>query len=176
MVYISSTNVYGNTNQVVTENSSFNSPSIYALSKIAGEFIVGSMKYFSIVRLAYIYGPRITNSSFIPAIIVSAKENKKITLFGQGEREQDYIYIDDAVNFCVLSAMKESNGIYLGATGVSVSNRQVAEEIQKYIDCKIEFKGVETGQSFYFNPEKTFEELNWKPQISISEGINNMLK
>lgn len=175
MVYVSSTNVYGNSDEVITENSAFNNPGTYALSKIAGEFIVSSMKHFSILRLAYIYGPGISNNSFIPQIIKSARENKKITLFGNGEREQDYLYIDDAVNMCLASALNENNNTYLGATGISVSNKEIAEEIKKYTGCSIEYKGVETGKSFYFNPSKTFKELNWHPVTTISEGIQKML-
>ncbi|MGL2966861.1 NAD-dependent epimerase/dehydratase family protein [Flavobacterium sp. XGLA_31] len=175
MIYISSTNVYGNPNGVVTENSPYHNPGLYAQSKLAGEFIVKSMKQYAIIRLAYIYGPGITNSSFIPAIIASAKSNNKITLFGQGEREQDYIYIDDAVALCLACALAKENQTYLGATGISVSNKTVSEEIQKWIPCSIEFTGEETGQSFYFNPQQTFAALNWKPQITISEGIKKML-
>ena len=175
MVYVSSTNVYGNTNEIVIENSPFNNPGLYAQSKLDGEFIVKSMAHFSILRLAYIYGPGITNSSFIPSIIASAKANKRITLFGDGEREQDYIYIDDAVILCLVSALNKNNSTYLGATGISVSNKKIAEEIQKHIDCVIEYTGKETGQSFYFNPKQTFEALNWTPKTSISDGLKKML-
>ncbi|WP_162126236.1 NAD-dependent epimerase/dehydratase family protein [Flavobacterium phycosphaerae] len=175
MVYVSSTNVYGSTPGIVTENTPFTNPGLYAQSKLEGEIIVKAMQHFAIIRLAYIYGPGITNSSFIPAIIHSAKEHKKITLFGVGAREQDYIYIDDAVSLCIAGALQSENHIYLGATGVSVSNKQVAEEIQKHIPCNIEFTGEENGQSFYFNPKQTFEILHWRPQIGISEGIKKML-
>ncbi len=175
MVFVSSTNVYGNPTSTVTENSPFNNPGLYAQSKLAGEFIVKVMSHYAIVRLAYLYGKGITNSSFVPAIIASAKENKKITLFGQGEREQDYVYIDDAVSLCIACALKEANDIYLGATGISVSNKHVSEEIQKHIECEIVFQGEENGQSFYFNPKQTFEKLNWQPKTTISEGIKKML-
>lgn len=175
MIYISSTNVYGNSDKIITENAPFNNPGTYALSKLAGEFVVSSMKHFSILRLAYIYGPGISNNSFIPQIIHSAKVNKKINLFGNGQREQDYLYIDDAVNICLASALNKDNNIYLGATGISVSNKKVAEEIKKYIDCSIEYKGEETGKSFYFDPSKTFELLDWHPTTTIAEGIQKML-
>ena len=175
MVYISSTNVYGNSDEIITEDSVFNNPGLYALSKISGEFIVSAMKYFSILRLAYIYGPGIANKSFIPQIINAAKENKKITLYGKGERKQDYIYIDDAVNLCIASSLNQHNSIHLGATGISVSNKEIAEEIKKHTECVIAFIGEETGKSFYFNPTKTFKKLNWSPQTTISEGIKRML-
>lgn len=175
MVYVSSTNVYGSPSGLITENYPYNNPGIYAQSKLSGEFIVKVMSRFAIVRLAYIYGPGITNNSFIPAIISSALKEKRITLFGKGEREQDYIYIDDAVSICIASALNEDNNTYLGATGISISNKGVSEEIQKYTGCSIEFVGEETGQSFYFNPKFTFDILNWKPKTSFAEGIKKML-
>lgn len=175
MVYISSTNVYGSNKEVVTEQSAYVNPGLYAQSKLAGEFIVKAMTRYAIVRLAYIYGPGITNTSFIPSIIAAAKTNKKITLFGNGEREQDYIYIDDAVSLCVASAMQQQNDTYLGATGIAISNKQVAEEVQKHTNCTIEYTGIETGQSFYCNPEHTFKALQWQPQTPFSEGMKHML-
>jgi UDP-glucose 4-epimerase len=175
MVYISSTNVYGNSDEIINEDSVFNNPSLYALSKISGEFIVSAMKHFSIVRLAYIYGSGIANKSFIPQIIDAARNVKKITLFGKGERKQDYIYVDDAVNLCIACAINKINNIYLGATGISVSNEEIAQEIKKHVECDIVFVGEETGKSFYFNPTKTFKDLGWTPQTTISEGIKRML-
>jgi len=174
-IYVSSTNVYGNHNSLIAENSSFNNPGIYAQSKISGEFIVSSMLKYSIVRLSYIYGPGITNNSFIPQIIRSAKDLGQITLFGNGNRMQDYIYIDDAVELCLTSSMVKSNGVYLGATGKSISNKEVAEEVAKFISCTVLFRGEDFGDSFYFNPQKTHAELNWVPKISIAEGIKKML-
>lgn len=175
-IYISSTNVYGIHNGTICEKSTYNNPGLYALCKLAGEFIVSAMPYYSIVRLTYIYGPSIGNNSFIPQIIRSAKELGEITLSGNGSRMQDYIYIDDAVNLCLTSAMIKENGIYLGATGVSNSNKEVAEEISKWVDCTIRYSGEDFGQSFQFNPQKTFDKLNWTYKISISEGIKRMLQ
>ncbi|KAB1155845.1 NAD-dependent epimerase/dehydratase family protein [Flavobacterium luteum] len=175
MVYISSTNVYGNSDEIITEDSVFNNPGLYALSKLSGEFIVSAMKHFSILRLTYVYGPGIANKSFIPQIIDAARNNKKITLFGKGERKQDYIYIDDAVSLCIACLQSHDNNRYLGATGISVSNKEIAEEIRKHTGSSIEFIGDETGKSFFFNPIKTFKELNWSPQTAISKGIKLML-
>jgi UDP-glucose 4-epimerase len=174
-IYVSSTNIYGNHNSVIAETSSFNNPGIYAQSKISGEFIVSSLLNYAIVRLSYIYGPGITNNSFIPQIIRSAKDLGQITLFGDGGRMQDYIYIDDAVALCLAGAKRKSNGVYLGATGKSISNKEVAEEVAKFIACTVVFKGEDLGASFYFNPQKTNSDVNWTPKILIAEGIKKML-
>lgn len=173
-IYISSTNVYGANEDILNESSAFKSPRLYGLSKLSGEFIVSSMKRYSIIRMTYIYGKGISNNSFLPQMILKAKE-KKIILFGKGERKQDYIFIDDAVDLCIASASHEKNITVVGATGISYSNLEVCEEIRRHISCDIEFTGVETGKSFFFNIDKVLKELNWKPKVTFSEGIKKML-
>jgi nucleoside-diphosphate-sugar epimerase len=175
IIYISSTNIYGTHNSIINENSTFNNPGLYALSKLSGEFIASGMSKFSIIRFTYIYGPAISNNSFIPQIINSAKTKGQIILSGNGERVQDYIYIEDAVSLCLKSAFFKDNSIFLGVSGFPVSNRQIAEEIAKMVECKILFSGDEKGQSYRFNPEYTFKTLDWEPKVTISEGVKNML-
>lgn len=175
MIYVSSANVYGNAEDNIIEKSAFNNPSLYATSKIAGEFIVSSMPKYSILRLVYVYGPRMTNNSFIPAIVDAALHKKKITLFNHGKRKQDYIYIEDAVQMCILLSETVENEIYLGASGISYSNQEVALEIKKYINCEVEYRDGDTGTSFYFDPKLSFEKLRWSPRFNLQEGIKKML-
>jgi len=175
-VYISSTNVYGSHSDIMNETSSFNNPSLYAISKLAAEFIVTSFVNFSVVRFTYIYGPGIANQSFIPKLIKSATENGTITLFGDGGRKQDYIYIDDAVDFCIRVWETGSNDIYLGATGVSITNRKVAEEIVSISGCEVQYTGIETGDSYQFDPSITFQKLRWTPKVPFTDGIRQMMQ
>lgn len=174
-IYISSTNVYGSNTGILSENSEFKLPGIYGLSKLAGEFVVSAMDRYSILRMTYIYGFGLSNNSFLQQVVSKAKE-KKIVLFGKGERRQDYIHIDDAIDLCILSAFYENNTTYIGATGISISNLEVCEEIKRHIECEIEFTGTEKGQSFYFNIDKVANELNWAPKVKFSEGIKKMLQ
>jgi nucleoside-diphosphate-sugar epimerase len=174
-VYISSTNVYGFHSEDITENSTFNNPSLYARFKLAGEFLITSLSNYSIIRLTYLYGPGIKNASFLPTIIRSAKENSQIILNGNGSRFQDYLYIDDAVDLCYLVAKVQDNRIYLGATGIKTSNIEVASIISSITNCDIKYLGEERAQSFSFNPNETFTLLKWKPRIQFNIGIKKML-
>jgi len=174
-IYISSTNVYGYHSKDITENSTFNNPSLYARFKLAGEFLISSLSNYSIVRLTYLFGPGITNASFLPTIIRSAKENSQIILNGNGSRYQDYLYIDDAVDLCYIAANVQDNRIYLGATGTKISNIDVASIISSITNCEIKYLGEEKAHSFSFNPIETFTMLNWKPRIEFNVGIKKML-
>ena len=175
-VYISSTNVYGFQSEQIVENSSFNNPSLYGKFKLAGEFLISSLSNFSIIRLTYLYGPGITNFSFLPTIIRSAREKSEIILNGDGSRYQDYLYIDDAVDMCYIAANISESRIYLGASSIKTSNIEIASMISKITGCTIKFVGEEKAHSFSFNPKETFEALKWKPKTDFKSGLIKMLE
>lgn len=175
LVYISSINVYGVSESVIEEDSCFNGPNIYGLSKIAGEFITKNHAKYAILRLCYLYGPELNNNSFLPRLIQQAKSDKEMVLFGEGERAQDYLYISDAVELCRIAGNYPQNDIFLGATGKSYSNKFIASLIKSSEDgITIKHEGEEVGKSIYFNPAQTFKKLEWSPKVSMSEGIKNM--
>ncbi|MBX0333254.1 NAD(P)-dependent oxidoreductase [Pontibacter sp. HSC-14F20] len=176
LVYISSTNVYGTHTSTINEDSTFNIPTLYGRAKLAGEFIVSALKSFAIIRLAYLYGPGLQNKSFLPTIINDALHNKKIVLMGKGEREQDYLHVNDAADLCFAATNYPENGVFLGATGQSISNIEVAKNVCAKIDCcLIEFTGEERGTSFYFDPVQTFDKLNWRPKVAFIDGIKSCI-
>lgn len=175
IIFISSTNVYGMHKDVISINSPFNNPGLYAISKIAGEFIVCSHKKYAILRLTYLYGPGLNNKSFLPNLIAKSKENGEITLFGDGKRVQDYLYIDDAISLCMACDTLETNEILLGATGTSISNNEVASIISSYNQCEINYTGVETSESFRFEVNNTLNKVNWVSKISFKEGLKKVL-
>lgn len=176
LIYISSISVYGSTKHTLIENSSFTNPSLYGQSKICGEFIAKSSIRYSIIRFTYMYGPYLNNNSFLPNIISQAKRENKITLYGNGDRKQDYIHINDAINLCLLAMHYENNEVFLGATGFSYSNLEVSNIVQALCqEVEIEFSGTESSTSMSFNSDITKSKLNWEPKVSIHDGIKTML-
>jgi UDP-glucose 4-epimerase len=175
IIYTSSTSVYGLANNIINENSCFNNPSLYGQSKICGEFITKGSERHAIIRFTYLYGPFLNNNSFLPNIISQAKSENRIILYGNGDRKQDYLHITDAINLCIKAMYYENNDIFLGATGVTYSNLEVANLVQSFCENTIiEFSGEETGTSIIFNSDSTKFKLNWKPCILINDGIKNM--
>jgi len=175
-IYISSTNVYGNHSEIINESSSFNSPNLYGMSKIVGEFIISSVQKYIIIRFTYLYGKKLNNNSFLPNIIAKAKTEKKILLRGDGLRVQDYLHISDAVDLCIRSIDIQDNLVLLGASGYSISNLEVSNIIQKFIpDCKINFGGNEASPSMRFDPKWTFSKSSWVPKKNFEDLFKEMI-
>lgn len=177
IIFISSTNVYGTNTKVIDENSEFIAISPYGKAKLAGEFVASTAKKFAIIRFTYLYGAGLNNASFLPKIINDAKNKNEIILFGEGKREQDYLHVNDAIELCLKALYYNENDVFLGATGISLSNLNVSLEITSiFNDCKIRFVGKENALSFKFNPQLTFDKLKWQPQVRFADGIKSMLK
>lgn len=176
IIFISSVEVYGKNKETIRMNSCFNQPNIYGMSKISQEFLVSFVENSVILRPTYIYGPGMNNNSLIPIWINMAKTKHKITVFGKGERKQDYLYIDDFTDLCLHVAEKDKTGTFIAASGVSVSNLNLARKISDIIPgTAIKFSGEDTAGSSHFDISHTYEAYGWKPKVSIEQGLFNYL-
>lgn len=177
IIFISSTAVYGNHTKVIEDTSVFDKPNSYGLSKLAGEFVLSAHKNSTILRLTALYGSGMNKNLFIYKIIESAAQNNQVTIIGDGERKQDYLYIKDAADLCVLAAKKKKQGIYIGATGMSISNNKVVEILKACRpEVEIQHQGTDTSPSYAFNISRTVDEMNFKPKYSFEEGLKEMLE
>lgn len=176
IVYSSSAAVYGNNNSTIFEDSAFNNPTLYGLSKLAAESILRFHPDFQIIRFSSIYGMGMTAKTFIPKLLEQAKTDKKMILFGTGARLQNYVYIEDAVDYLISAVSQEASGIYLGVGDRSYSNTEVARIIQSFIPgCKIQYTGEDNSQSSVYDNSITRKVLKFKPRFFLEEGIRSML-
>lgn len=176
IIFISSTEVYGTQNSVMTETTEPQNPSQYGASKLAGETVVTRHPRHAIIRLTYLYDKVIPNTSFLPTILSSARSKKLIALTNAGERLQDYLHVSDAAVLVRKAAVSEKNGIFLGATGTSISNKVVAEKICSLVPgCILGFSGTSTAQSLRFDPRATKKALSWEPQYQLLDFLPEMI-
>lgn len=177
IVFVSSVAVYGSHKGVISKKSSFNNPNDYGLSKIRGENIVTNHPKYSIIRLTYLYGKGMINNSFLPTIINQALKRGLIILYRDGSRKQDYLHVGDAADLCIRAGEIGENDVYLGVTGHSLSNLEIAKAIQKLVpDCKVKFSGSDQAPSYVFRKDKATIKLGWKPKYSLEEKLKEMIK
>jgi UDP-glucose 4-epimerase len=175
IVFASSVSVYGTPVNPLTEQSPFNCPSLYGLSKLAGEFIVSQQSRYAIIRYSSLYGKGMNRNTFIPVIIRQARETGVITLYGDGSRRQDYLHVADAAELAMTATLHEENGIYLGVRGESVTNLEVAQAVQSSFPAsRIVFTGSDTSPSFIYDNAFTMEALNCRPLHSLTVGIKEL--
>ena len=138
-LFISTDEVYGEVfdmQESRNEESPLNPTNPYAASKLSAEYIVKSYYHtyklpIMITRLNNVYGKMHYPEKIIPKFITQLKNNKKITIHGNGINKRNYVYIDDICNGIKLIIEKgEINNIYnIGSTENTYTNIQIAKKI-----------------------------------------------
>lgn len=179
LVYTSTVSVYEGIQdgRLIDESTPVSASTPYALSKLWGEQIVSKQRDFAILRLSSVYGAGMTPHTFIHRIIQQALDTGRITIFGRGDRLQNYIYVDDAANMLMQLSQKSVSGIYIGAGVRSYSNLEVAKAVQVQTGCGIDFMSDDRSASYQYDPRRIQHILGTSYTFKgLEEGIAEIIK
>lgn len=183
-VFASSSSVYGINPKVPwSEEDHVLMPiSPYAATKVAGELLghVYSHLYgirFLALRFFTVYGPRQRPDLAIHKFARLMLQGKSIPLYGKGDTERDYTYIDDLVNgICSAIEYRETSYevINLGSDR-PVSLMELVEMLQDALKIKaeIEFQPEQPGDvpRTWADISKASKLLNYHPKMDLGAGL-----
>jgi UDP-glucose 4-epimerase len=184
--FVSTACSYGNPLEVPSiEDSLVNPSDTYAMSKMAGEYVVkmwglSSNLRYNILKWGTVYGPstkKEMRGDMACQIFMEAAVNKEpIEITGNGRQSRNFVHLDDLVNALVFLAEKDIIGETINLAGnESISINDIA-------DYALEFGA--TGKSYiaerkddFFDQDvsiaKAKELLGWEPQIKFGDGIKS---
>ena len=185
LIYAASSSCYGNTKSFPTsEKEKIDLKHPYAATKFIGEEIVMSyalsfgMPNISL-RFFNVYGPRLNTSGQYSAVIGNflkqTKNKKPLTVVGDGKQTRDFIHVDDLSEaFIKIIKSKLVNKIYNLGSGKKTSINTIA----KLFGGKKKYVPLRPGEPKHSlaNISKIKKDINWRPKISIKEGISNLKK
>tara|TARA_X000000950_G_C13748128_1_gene591473 strand:- start:31 stop:1002 length:972 start_codon:yes stop_codon:yes gene_type:complete len=167
----------------------------YGASKLAAEaYCHVYSKSFgiktTILRFSNVYGPySFHKTSVVSTFIKSIILNKEIIIYGDGNQTRDFIYVDDLINAIINSSKNnEDGGIYHIATQKESSINYIIKILKKEFhekgDYSINIKKIDKRvgdvDRNFAEIKKASENLNFKPSISLVEGlkktINNFIE
>lgn len=185
IVYFSSGGaVYGVPSVIPTPEDHHTDPiSAYGIVKVANESYLKLYERLYglkvlIIRPSNPYGPRqghISSQGVISTFLNMIREKKELVVFGNGNETKDYIYITDLVNACYKLCMTNETGTFNIGSGEGVSLNNIISIISdvtktkpnvRYIDSKIY-----DVQKIILNISKLSQAIDWRPQISMTNGI-----
>ena len=188
MIQISTDEVFGSIlNGNADEGSKFNPSNPYAATKASAELLVDSYhKTFDsnviITRCTNNFGPRQFPEKLIPKIILLAKLDKNIPIYGSGKNIRDWIYVDEHCNAIFRVLMKGQSGQSYNISGnTEISNLQITnyilEKMNKSKDL-IKFVDDRPGHDFRYSLDSTkiSNELGWKNKLSFEEGLKQTIE
>lgn len=194
VVFISSGAVYGEQDddqQPIHEFATPNPRSPYAVSKLAAEYYVktiGALWGIEAVSLRVFnaYGPGqnlpVSHPPVIPYFLKHAIREGTIVIHGDGHQTRDYVFLDDVVSAMIAAATAPSlNNLVINVgSGEETSIRELMMMVKEITNKKLEV---------VYNPRSNpgvrrmcadltmaKEKLNFKPRISLPEGLRLTLE
>lgn len=185
LVYAASSSCYGIPDfYPTTENAAINPRYPYALTKYLGEQLLlhwGNVYGVSTtsLRLFNVYGPRARTTGTYGAVfgvfLAQKLAGKPLTIVGDGRQTRDFTYVSDVVRAFLAAAERGCNGaIYNVGSGATVSVNRLAELIGADEIVHIPKRPGEPDCT-YADTKRISEELGWKAEVSIEEGVAELL-
>jgi len=191
VIYTSSMAVYGNNDEIVTEETQTNPISFYGVSKLAGENYIKLLKEqanidYSIYRLFATYGngQDLANTrQGIVSIYLAAMlaDNEKIVITGKKDRKRCLVHVDDVVRALFYSIVDRNTD---GET-YNVLDEQVCtpEKIIAQLNIElntnvkiVEERGYAGDQTHIIGSSRKLRNLGWTCKMSFDDGIKEACK
>jgi UDP-glucose 4-epimerase len=178
-IFASSAHVYDTTEHPHSEDECLNPMDFYGLTKKICEELISHFKKekgyrVTVLRFFNIYGPGQEQGFFIPDLIHKYTTGGRVTVYNP-EAIRDFLYIDDAVRALVASAEKE--GTFNIAYGKPVKIGEAYSIVREKLGLRQVKEEVIRGEKkkLVGDISKALKELNWRPRVSLNEGIAKTL-
>jgi len=159
----------------------------YAGTKLAAENLAESYYHgydlpVTILRPFNTYGPyqKTSMAGGVVSIFTSRDiNNEALKIFGDGTQTRDLLYVTDCARFIVEGTFSEATtGEVINAgTGSDISINGLAELIATEgtdIEHVEHHHPQSEVQKLLCNPQKAEELLDWKPEVSLEEGVDRL--
>jgi nucleoside-diphosphate-sugar epimerase len=177
LIYASSDAVYSFATTLICEETPAIPTDLYGAMHRTRELMLDAEAKapLAVLRLTAIYGANDTHNSYGPNRFArQALKDGRIALFGNGEETRDHLYVDDAVDLMLQTAMHGSTGVLNLVTGKSESFRAVADLVAAQAGRPIEIvpsarQTPATHRHFdVTNLMRAFPEIRFKP---LADGL-----
>lgn len=135
-----------------------------------------------------IYGPRqfgVEDQGWAAHFVIAAEMGRPITIYGNGKQVRDMLYIDDliAAYFAALERIEQASGQIYNIGGGPQNALAVWAEFGPLLErlvgrpIPVHYGDWRPGdQPVYVSDiRKAASELNWRPQVSVAEGMSRLL-
>ena len=172
-----------------TEDTPYDPRSPYAASKASSDHLVrawGETYGLPVVlsNCSNNYGPYHFPEKLIPVVILNALAGKPIPVYGDGANVRDWLYVEDHADALlrVLTNGKTGRSYNIGGENER-SNIDLVRTICALLDARrpkdapyadqITFVTDRPGHDarYAIDPTRMREELNWRPSVTIEEGL-----
>ena len=188
LLYVSSGGtLYGDiTDRAARETASLRPKSYYGAGKAAAEFFIGAYvnQYgggATVLRPSNVYGPGQTRRNgfgIIPTAFDALLEQKKLTVWGDGEAVRDFLYIDDFTALCLQTLalpMPEGLRLFNASSGEGVSLNHLLDRIEHVTGARLtrHHQAGRAGDVARVVLDNTGARaaFDWRPATPLDDGL-----
>jgi len=157
----------------------------YTLSKITGEHICSIMESKGIetasLRIPSPFGELYNRSNVLSLFIDLALKNKTISVYGSGNREQNFIYVGNILEYINCCLKYEVSGVYDVVSRNNISMKQLAHIVVKLCNSKskIEIGKKEDPLENVNIPKYSLiksKEINYQEKYTLENALMKYIK
>ncbi len=135
---------------------------------------------FTVLRYPNVYGPRQSPHGEAGVIAIFSEliiQNKRPTIFGDGSKTRDYVFVSDVVdaNVIVLNDKIGTGEIYNLGWGKEITDLEVFQTVRKALSSRVEpiFDQKRPGEIDHISLDssKATRVLGWRPKVPFEEGV-----
>lgn len=173
---------------LISESDSTNPICSYGITKLSIEKylylynVLYGVKSLSL-RISNPYGMgqmRNISQGIIGVFLSKIKKGEKLTIWGDGSIIRDYLYIDDLVSALYTASLYTGNvNVMNVGSGIGTSINNILDVFKEHFnDMVVEYepKRLFDVQSNVLNISLIQNELGWKPEVSIFNGISKIIE
>jgi dTDP-glucose 4,6-dehydratase len=193
-IHVSTDEVFGSASHngpKFSEDTQYNPSSAYSASKASSDHLVKS--YFKTFKLPTIvtncsnnYGPYQNDEKFLPTIINSILDNKKIPVYGDGLQVRDWLFVEDHCEalWAVFESGKvgesynvggncELNNLQLINLALEIFSELYGHGKTVYVKDNINFISDRLGHDkrYAIDATKIMSHTNWRPKNNIKPSL-----
>ena len=185
VIYAESSAVYEGSKNLPSKESDVSANSVYAKSKmdtnrIAREYYKSKGLVTTGLRYFNVYGPKQDYRRTIPpvfsAFIINLLKGKQPTIFGDGSKKRDFIYVDDVNDFHLMCIQNSTtnNEVFNIGSGKNYSIKYIYDEIKKILKSDI---NPIFGENLDFEAQENLANIDkannigWTPKVDLNTGL-----
>jgi nucleoside-diphosphate-sugar epimerase len=150
----------------------------YFAAKAAGEAACADYDNAAVLRISGPIGPGLRAGVVMARFIANARDNKPITLWGSGGREQDFVDARDLARLCLTAVKQRARGTFNAASGRTATMRELADTVIARVGAgKVIFADQpDPNENIFarYDVGKAARELNWRPTHSLADMVDTV--